>query len=62
MHFFNEPTREGLPTPWLAIIKEGLTMRGIDIGVPRRPIAPLPDSVRDDLRETLKSMGHYRRG
>lgn len=62
MHFFNEPTREGLPTPWLAIIKEGLTMRGIDIGVPRRPIAPLPDSVRDDLRETLKLMGHYRRG
>lgn len=62
MHFFNEPTKEGLPTPWLAIIKEGLTMRGIDIGVPRKPILPLPDSVRDDLRETLKDLGHYVRG
>ncbi len=62
MHFFNEPTKEGLPTPWLAIIKEGLTMRGIDIGVPRKPIQPLPDSVRSDLRATLKGMGHYVRG
>lgn len=62
MHFFNEPTREGLPTPWLAIIKEGLTMRGVDIGVPRKPILPLPDSVRNDLRDTLKEMGHYVRG
>ena len=62
MHFFNEPTKEGLPTPWLAIIKEGLTMRGVDIGVPRKPIQPLPDSVRDELRATLREMGHYVRG
>lgn len=62
MHFFNEPTPEGLPTPWLAIIKEGLNMRGIDIGLPRKPIQPLPDSVRNALRETLKDLGHYVRG
>lgn len=62
MHFFNEPTKEGLPTPWLAIIKEGLTMRGIDIGLPRKPILPLPDSVRDDLRQTMKDLGYYVRG
>lgn len=60
LRFFNEKTREGLPSPWLAIIKEGLTMRGIPVGVPRRPILPLPDSVRQDLKAVLTDMGYYR--
>jgi len=60
MHFFNEPTREGLPTPWLAIIKEGLTMRGINIGVPRKPILPLRDDIREDLTNVMKSFGYYK--
>lgn len=60
MHFFNEPTKEGLPTPWLAIIKEGLTMRGIDIGLPRKPIGPLPESVREDLKNQLMEFGYYK--
>ncbi len=61
VRFFNEPTKEGLPSPWLAIIKEGLTMRGLDIGVPRKPILPLPDSVREDLKNQLKEFGYYKR-
>lgn len=60
MHFFNENTSEGLPTPWLAIIKEGLTMRGIDIGVPRKPILPLHDDVRTALADCMKDFGYYR--
>lgn len=60
MHFFNEPTKEGLPTPWLAIIKEGLTMRGLNIGVPRKPIRPLPESVRADLKAQLIEFGYYK--
>ena len=62
LRFFNDTTKEGLPSPWLAVIKEGLTMRGIDIGVPRKPILPLTDSVRDDLRNVMKEFGYYKRG
>ena len=62
MHFFNEPTQEGLPSPWLAIIKEGLTMRGIPIGLPRRPIHPLPDSVRAELTAVMRAFGYYKLG
>ena len=62
MHFFNEPTKEGLPSPWLAIIKEGLTMRGIPIGLPRRPIHPLPDSVRAELTAVMRDFGYYKLG
>lgn len=62
MHFFNEPTQEGLPSPWLAIIKEGLTMRGIPIGLPRRPIHPLPDSVRAELTAVMRDFGYYKLG
>lgn len=58
MHFFNEPTNEGLPTPWLAIIKEGLNIRGIHVGLPRKPIGPLPQSVRTDLRNTMEAFGY----
>lgn len=62
MHFFNEPTKEGLPSPWLAIIKEGLTMRGIPIGLPRRPIHPLPDSIRAELTAVMRDFGYYKLG
>ena len=62
MHFFNEPTKEGLPSPWLAIIKEGLTMRGIPIGLPRKPIHPLPDSVRAELTAVMQDFGYYKLG
>lgn len=60
MKFFNEPTRSGLPSPWLAIIKEGLTMRGIPIGVPRKPILPLQDDIREDLANVMKQFGYYK--
>lgn len=59
MRFFNEPTKSGLPTPWLAIIKEGLVMRGIDVGAPRKPILPLPEDVRADLRNVMIDFGYY---
>ena len=46
----------------VAIIKEGLTMRGIPIGLPRRPIHPLPDSVRAELTAVMRDFGYYKLG
>ncbi|MPM79552.1 4-hydroxy-tetrahydrodipicolinate synthase [bioreactor metagenome] len=60
LRFFNERTSEGLPSPWLAIIKEGLVMRGVPVGLPRKPIQPLPQSVREDLASVLKRYGYYK--
>jgi 4-hydroxy-tetrahydrodipicolinate synthase len=61
MRFFNEPTKEGLPIPWLAIIKEGLMMRGINVGMPRKPIGPLPESTREELKKTMIEFGYYKK-
>ncbi len=52
---FTEKTAKGLPTPWLQIIKEGLKLRGINAGVARRPVLPLPDDCMEKLKNTLKA-------
>jgi 4-hydroxy-tetrahydrodipicolinate synthase len=55
---FLEKTAAGLPTPWLAIIKEGLKLRGINAGVARKPILPLPDDTMKKLKGVLKEYGY----
>lgn len=55
---FTEKTAKGLPTPWLQIIKEGLKLRGINAGVARKPVQPLPDDCMDKLKKTLKAYGY----
>jgi dihydrodipicolinate synthase/N-acetylneuraminate lyase len=52
------PTEEGNPAPWLAILKEGLNMRGQHGGIPRKPTKGLPNSVRKKLTEVLQALGH----
>lgn len=55
---FTEKTAEGLPCPWLSVIKEGLKLRGVNAGVARRPVMGLPDDMKAKLIDTLKSYGH----
>ncbi len=50
--------KRGLPTPdWLQTIKEGLKMRGRDVGGCRKPHLPLEQVDREQLRCTLKQLG-----
>ena len=59
LDLFIKPTQDGLPTPWLQIIKEGLRMRGIDAGYCRKPvISELPEDVMIKLREVLAGYGY----
>jgi len=55
---FTEPTAKGLPCPWLAVLKEGLKLRGIDAGVARKPVMNLPDDMREKVIKVLKAYGH----
>lgn len=56
---FLKPTKEGLPTPWLQILKEGMKLRGIDAGYCRKPaISELPKDVMDNLKRILKEYGY----
>lgn len=54
---FTEKTAKGMPTPWLQIIKEGLKLRGVNAGVARKPVQPLPDDCLEKLKRTLKAYG-----
>ena len=55
---FTKPTAAGLPCPWLSVIKEGMKMRGINAGVARRPVMPLPDDYREKVKNVLKEYGY----
>ena len=55
---FTEPTKSGMPCPWLSVIKEGLKLRGVNAGVARKPVMRLPEDVKVRLKETLKAYGH----
>ena len=56
--------REGKAQPWLAILKEGLRMRGQAGGYPRKPAFTLDEmgefgaGVKQDLRAALAVLGH----
>ncbi len=55
---FTKPTAAGLPCPWLAVIKEGMKLRGVNAGIPRKPALGLPEDVRQRLVATLKEYGY----
>lgn len=56
---FTKPTADGMPTPWLQIIKEGLKLRGVDAGYCRKPvISELPADVMETLKAVLKEYGY----
>jgi 4-hydroxy-tetrahydrodipicolinate synthase len=56
---FTKPTAEGMPTPWLQIIKEGMKLRGVDAGFCRKPvISELPSDVMATLKTVLKEYGY----
>ena len=56
---FTKPTADGMPTPWLQIIKEGLKLRGVDAGFCRKPvISELPADVMATLKSVLKDYGY----
>ncbi len=59
MPLFTKPTEEGMPSPWLQILKAGLKLRGIDAGYCRKPvISELPDDVMKKLKAVLKGYGY----
>jgi len=56
---FTKPTKDGMPSPWLQIIKEGLKLRGVDAGFCRKPvISELPADVKANLKSVLKEYGY----
>jgi len=58
---FLEETEEGLPCPWLSVLKEGLALRGIDAGVARKPVMPLPDDYKEKLKIILSQYGYIKK-
>ncbi len=56
---FLKPTADGMPTPWLQIIKEGMKLRGVNAGYCRRPASSeLPKDVLDNLKAVLRYYGY----
>jgi len=55
---FLEKTEKGMQTPWLAVLKEGLALRGVNAGIARKPVMSLPDDFKAKLKKTLKEFGH----
>lgn len=55
---FTEKTANGMPCPWLSVIKEGLKLRGVNAGVARKPVMKLPDDVMAKLKRVLQSYGY----
>ena len=58
LELFMSPTAKGYGTPWMAFLKEGLAMRGVDVGVPRKPLRALEPTEREKLRNLLMQYGH----
>jgi len=58
LDLFLKPTDKGYPCPWLSLFKEGMRMRGVNAGVARKPIQPIPPDVRERLRKTLAEYGY----
>lgn len=56
---FTKPTAEGMPSPWLQLIKEGMKLRGVDAGYCRKPvISEVPPDVMQNLKTVLKEFGY----
>lgn len=57
LELFMANTAKGYPCPWLAMLKEGMEMMGVHAGVGRKPVLPIPEDVRQNLRKMLKEYG-----
>ncbi len=55
---FLEKTAKGMQTPWLAVLKEGLALRGVNAGVARKPVQALPEDFKAKLKRTLQEYGY----
>lgn len=55
---FLEKTAKGMQTPWLAVLKEGLKLRGVHAGVARKPVQPLPEDFQVKLKKILNEYGY----
>jgi 4-hydroxy-tetrahydrodipicolinate synthase len=51
-----ELKQEGEPH-WLCVVKEGLNMLGMDVGLPRRPLGALSQEHRNTLHRLLGQLG-----
>ncbi len=60
LQLFMSPTAKGYGTPWMALLKEGLAMRGVDVGVPRKPLQALESAEKEKLRSLLALYGHLK--
>ena len=58
LQLFMHPTEKGYATPWMAYLKEGLALRGINVGVPRKPIQPLQPAEKKKLTTLLDQYGY----
>ena len=61
LQIFMSPTEKGYGTPWMAFLKEGLAMRGVDVGVPRKPIQPLQPAEKEKLYRLLDAYGYIKK-
>lgn len=60
LQLFMSPTEKGYGTPWMAYLKEGLAMRGVNVGVPRKPLQALQPAEKEKLRKLLGEYGHLK--
>lgn len=44
---------------YISTIKAGMSLRGLDVGVPRRPLTPIDDAARARLGELLDAAGPW---
>jgi len=60
LELFLNPTEKGYGTPWMSYLKEGLALRGIDVGVPRKPVLPLEPPEKEKLKKLLYQYGYLK--
>lgn len=60
LELFMSPTDKGFGTPWMSLLKEGLALRGVDVGVARKPIQPLPPEEKAKLIKLLDEYGYIK--
>lgn len=58
LQLFMSKTDKGYDTPWMAYLKEGLAMRGVDVGVPRKPLQALQPAEKMKIHKLLEAYGH----
>jgi len=42
---------------WLAVCREAAVLRGMPVGIPREPLAPVGPDIREELKSILVGLG-----